>query len=129
MSEADLLSPGGIRMGRTPYFPVTARLGRVVERIARGLYFREFGAPLPPTHEVAKAEIDQFGRQLQTLQRAGLRVSRRPVVGCGGQFASLFAMTRDYPASGIWVGELYGRVWAVAFLRRLSRRWLPGQPG
>jgi hypothetical protein len=121
IEDVDVLSEGGIWLGQQPGIPLTPRIDRVVERIVRGLYWREFGKPLPVTHQVLKPHLDQGGRSLDWIAGLGIRVGRRPVVACGGQFSYVFAMTDEDPESGIWIGEFFGRVWAMAFLRRRER--------
>lgn len=118
MVDVDIYSEGGIWLDMQPGIPLSPRIGRVVARIARGLYWREFRQPLPETHEVVKAHLDQRGRSLRNVAELGIRVPQQPVVACGHQFAYVFAMTHEDSSSGIWAGEFFGRVWAMAFLRR-----------
>jgi hypothetical protein len=120
MQEVDVLSGGGVWIGRQPGIPITPNVPRVIERIARGLYFHEFNAPLPPTHEVARASMDQFGTQITRLATTfGLTFNRRSA--WGGQFAYGFKMVDGDPASGIWIGEFFGRALVFAFFAEKDR--------
>lgn len=114
MVDVDVVSPGGIWIARHPGIPLTPRIGRVVARIARGLYWREFGTPLPPTHEIKAAHLDQKGRYVRSIADRGIRIREKPVVACGGQFAYVFVMTQA--PVGAWIGTFYDRVWAVALI-------------
>ena len=67
-----------------------------------------------------KPHLDQQGRSLQSVCRTmggTIGLTRDPVVACGGQFSYFFAMVHDAPDSGLWVGQFFGQVWAMAFLR------------
>lgn len=121
MIDVDVMTEGGIWIGRQPAIPLTPEVGQVVARIARGLFFREFGRPLPPTHEVMKPHLDQQGRSLQILCRTiggPIGLAREPVVACGGEFRYFFAMVHDAQDTGVWAGQFFGQVWAMAFLQQ-----------
>lgn len=87
MQDVDVFSDGGIWLNSLPGIPLTPRIGKVVERITRGLFWREFRQPVPATHEVVKPHLDQAGRSLEKLSKLDIHAQRQPVVACGRQFS------------------------------------------
>lgn len=114
VEDVDVFSGGGIWIGRQPGIPISSPVRRVVERMARGLYFHEYGTPFPHTHEVVRATTDQFGVHITHLATTfGVSFDRRSA--CDDQFAYGFKMVDGDNASGIWIGEFFGRSLVVAF--------------
>lgn len=120
MTDLDVVTESGVWVGREPALPHGDRIGQVLGRISRGLYFREFGTPFPRTHYIMKPHLDQFDRNQQKLAELGVPLPDMQVA-CGGQFAFGFALVPDVPASGIWIGKFFGKVSALAFLRERLR--------
>lgn len=127
MKDIDIVAGSGITLRRQPAFPVPPAVGRVVARIARGLFHRDFGTHLPPTHEVTRARLDQYG-YLATRVAQTVGLSFPWTDRCPGEFTYVFRMMDDDPFSGVWMGRFFGRVFALAFFSQRGTSTVPHDP-
>jgi hypothetical protein len=122
--DVDIVSPGGVWVGRQPGIPIGPGALRVIARIARGIYFHEAKKPLPRTHEVVKPTLDQYGRiATQVAKLVGPVKQRR---ACGGMFSYGMRMLDGDEASGVWMASFFDRAWAIAFFRTKTSLGTPG---
>lgn len=106
-------TPTGLYVGRDEAYDVDLeRLGRVADRIVKGLYFKEFGACLPSTHGVRSfaesglTEIDSDMRSTVKQTIAAL-VSKPPRVIGEGVFKYWVQATPEDPATTAWLMCFY----------------------
>lgn len=121
MRSVSVKTPGGLHLGHTGGYDVDLiRLGRVTDRVVKGLFFKEFGKPLPCTHEVRSfaesglTKIDQDMRLIvgQTIKAL---VSKSPNVIGEGVFEYWFQATPDDPATTAWLLRFYNIEWFLCF--------------
>jgi hypothetical protein len=117
----NLLSPGGIFLGRTLAFDVDrSRLNHVVERCVRGLYFKQFHTRVPDDHQVV-GFIDPPGGSLQApVTQAVLSVPVRSVAH--GAFQYWLAAAADSPSVAFCVMRFFEGIIAVGFVLSAGAR-------
>jgi hypothetical protein len=116
LTPVEVFSSGGIYLGNAGGYNIDLnRLSRVVRRITTGLFYHEFGAPLPTTHE-ATAWCEDGLRRLDGETRKGLQ-GMCATVQCGpggtigeGVFTYWFQRTAEEPNTSMWVMIFYGHV-------------------
>ncbi|MBL8750923.1 MAG: hypothetical protein JNK78_17320 [Planctomycetes bacterium] len=97
--------------------PLDDRVSRVVERIARGIYWRELRRPVPRTHIVERAQLDQYRKNVEkVLGRIG-QYARGVVRAWNGQFQYVF-IAEPTVGEAFFTCCFFGRAWALAFIRR-----------
>jgi hypothetical protein len=122
--EVRLVAPFRKATGRHVALPINDAIGRVIERIVRGLFFHAFGSPLPATHEVLKPVLDQFGHRAAELgDTFGIRFPMREA--CVRQFAYTFHVVEGDRTAGVWIGCFYSRAFALAFFRPRDEQAAP----
>ena len=113
MRSVTVKTSAGLYIGRAAAYDVDlVRLGRVTDRIVKGLFFKEFGMPLPDTHGVRSfaesglTEIDPDMR-LTVGQTVKALMSKLPKVIGNGVFEYWFQATPDDPATTAWLMRFY----------------------
>ena len=108
------ISPAGVITGRDLEYPLDRnRVRRVMEKILRGLYFHEFGRPVPANHEVVVASYftrDPIIFEDPTIR--GLMANRTEVRG-RTVFQYRKQVPRDNPAAVIFIMEFFHGVPAI----------------
>jgi hypothetical protein len=112
--QVDEFTPGGVYLGSgAGYLPNHDRLIAVVQRIAIGLYFHEFGQPMPRAFEMDihgfcdirpgdRITSDKFASLFQSV------VTLQPATQIGdGVFAYSFMPVSDRPDFTLWAMEFY----------------------
>jgi hypothetical protein len=121
LREVDVRTPGGLYLGKAGTFDVDlSRLSRVVERIVRGLYSIETGAPLPPDAVVGAyaddglRDIDSsLFRKLAEHLVVPTLAGKTRVIG-RGVFKYWFSLAEDAPHTSSWVLLFYDTVPFIA---------------
>lgn len=104
--EADVHSDAGIFLGRGGGIKIEKkRFDRVAERIIRGLFYHEFGLPLPPNYEVTNC-FSQTGFEDAGKFLSGTKFAEPRSIG-EGVFWYTYAMTGEDPYSGVWLQVYY----------------------
>lgn len=114
--EVDIKTPSGIYAGRGGAYDVDlARLGKVVIRIMRGLYFHHYGEPLPAWCAVDSWCVDGFegadSSVLQTLQNWIIQLQRHPPIEIGGGVFKYWHCLADDDAKS----DNFSSVWFLLF--------------
>lgn len=106
MARVELTTPQGLWAGTAPTFkPDWARLDRTADRMVRGLYFHEFGSPIPASHRVmARIDVGLVASQ-DVIDRVFSKATVRTV--WPGVFAYAFAATDDRVGTA-WTLVFYG---------------------
>jgi len=115
--DVDLVTPSGIYLGRGMAFDVDLkRICRVVERIVRGLYFRDVGQCLPKDHDVLVVTNehlrDQGADYVQECTKTVIEPLARITPKIIGQNTFSYRFTVVEPAS-VWGLVFYN---AIQFL-------------
>jgi hypothetical protein len=113
MRSVPVTTPAGLYVGRAEAYDVNLeRLSRVVGRIVKGLYFKEFGRRLPSTHGVhsfAESGLTDIDSDLRLTvgQTVAALVSKPPKVIGEGVFEYWFQATKEDPATTVWLMRFY----------------------
>ncbi|HEY2851213.1 MAG TPA: hypothetical protein VGJ18_00100 [Gemmatimonadaceae bacterium] len=111
--DVEVRTPGGLIVERAPGFTVdNTRLARVLERITRGLYFREKGERVRGTHRVIVNPA--FERDQPSIAAALRYVTGRDPVKIGDVFWYAWNAASDEPSTTIWLMVFYDAVPFVA---------------
>jgi hypothetical protein len=87
------------------------KIARVMERITRGLYFREQGRPLPEEFQVTIGAEPRFAEMDDILRR--IRTEPKVVIGGGGEFIYQWGLRRrasDNAEASVWLLTFYDAV-------------------
>lgn len=114
--EVDIQTSAGIYVGRGGAYDVDLlRLGKVVARIVRGLYFHHYGKPLPTWCVVDTWCVDGFEGAdpdvLQTLQSWITRLQQNPPIEIGGGVFKYWHCLADDDAQS----DSFSSVWLLLF--------------
>lgn len=115
MANVDVTSPGGLYLGRLPTYHVDLiRLDRVAARIAKGLFYHEFGQRLPDDYDVVsynESGVAGNPASTQALQVmcAKLITFPRKTIGADA-FSYWFARAYDNPNASAWLMTFFKRV-------------------
>jgi len=102
-------SPSGLYLGISPTFNVDLeRLGRVTNRIVRGLFYKEFDRRLPESHDVqsfAESGLRHLNVDLLTTVRsmAGILKSGPPRMIGDGIFEYWYQATAEDSNTSVWL--------------------------
>jgi len=113
MRSVSVKTPAGLYIGRAEAYDVDlVRLGRVTDRIVKGLFFKEFGTPLPCTHGVqsfAESGLTEIASDMRLTveQTVKALMSKSPRVIGNGVFEYWFQATSDDPATTAWIMRFY----------------------
>jgi len=113
MRSVPVKTSAGLYVGNAEAYDVNLeRLGRVTDRIVKGLYFKEFGGRLPSTHGVrsfAESGLTDIDSDLRLTVRQTVEalVSKPPRVIGEGVFEYWFQATREDPATTAWLMRFY----------------------
>lgn len=122
INEIPILSPAGIYCGHAASYDVNLdRLGRVIERTMRGLYFHEFKVRLPDDRKCVVYALDGFATvDLETSSKIG-RIWQHALSGqkrmFGDNVFTYWFQSLDPPLATLWAFVVYGRVGFIAFTR------------
>lgn len=114
ISEAEFKTKAGIYLGRKPIFKFDRdRISNVLDRIVRGLFYREHGIPVPKQYELLSF-IDQFSEHSNDLFQ---KAQYNPIRWAANKmFLYTYAETIDRKYSGIWLGAFFEQVAFVSFV-------------
>ena len=114
--EVDVQSESGILVGKVPVLEIDpGRIGRVLARIVRGLFFHETGARLAPNCEVT-VKLRQFGLA-DLLAKIG-DVTFPPFSHLGnGVFSYSYITLPESPLATFWLAAFYDRLPFLALTR------------
>ena len=113
MRSVSVKTPAGLYMGRVEAYDVDlVRLGRVTDRIVKGLFFKEFDMPLPSTHGVqsfAESGLTKIDSDMRLAVGTTVEalMSRSPRVIGEGVFEYWVQATPDDPATTAWLMRFY----------------------
>ena len=111
--DVDVKTAGGLYLPSKLGFQFDkSRVSRVLQRIVRGIFYHEFGQPVPADCRV-DADLDQYGKDIRSiLERAPRFPWSRIGEFCGGRFWYKCKCDESSgPEAGtIWIGALYDRV-------------------
>ena len=113
MRSVSVKTPAGLYVGRAEAYDVDLeRLGRVADRIVKGLYFKEFGTRLPSTHGIrsfAESGLTEIDSDLRSTiqQTVATLVSKSPRIIGEGVFEYWFQATPEDPATTAWLMRFY----------------------
>ena len=118
MSQAswvNVVTPSGLYLRRAVGFNIDQeRVGSVLTRILRGLYFKELGQRVPKKCEVLGI-VNPPARTLDADTIAAL-LRRRRNIAAGGAFEYWFSTAEDAPQSAICFMRFFGGLPAVGFV-------------
>ncbi|HEY9826876.1 MAG TPA: hypothetical protein V6D19_15665 [Stenomitos sp.] len=122
IKEVEIVTEAGILLGKEPVFQLDIeRIGRVAQRIIRGLFFHEKGYSLPSGYEVF-VRIQQFGLKPILEQLPGVHFPQLRIVQ-NGIFSYTFKETEEDQNSSIWLLFFYKELPLLGFTRLpLSQR-------
>ena len=128
----EVKTPAGIYLGKREGFNVDLnRVNSVTNRIATGLFYREFRTRLPDDYCAVSMSDDEYNRQPNDLKEMiGRMVSvvlsgRTRTVG-EDVFSYQFTTASDQPLCSIWVMTFYGKLTFMTLtLPRKNARLLP----
>jgi len=113
MRTVSLKTPAGLYVGQAEAYNVNLeRLGRVTDRIVKGLYFKEFGSRLPSTHGIssfAESGLTDIAQELRlTIEETVTSlISNPPRVIGEGVFEYWFQATGEDSATTAWLMRFY----------------------
>ncbi len=113
MRSVSVKTPAGLYVGSAEAYDVDLeRLGRVADRIVKGLYFKEFGTRLPSTHGVrsfAESGLTEIDSDMRSTvgQTVAALMSKPPRVIGEGVFEYWFQARPEDPATTAWLMRFY----------------------
>jgi hypothetical protein len=119
MRMVDVYSPGGVYLGKASGYDVNLRrLNRVAKRTVSGLFFHEFGARLPDTHQAIAYAVSGYktndAATLEWLKEKCRAIQSSETKVCGeGVLTYWVRRTDEDPNTTGWVLLFYK---AVAFI-------------
>jgi hypothetical protein len=122
INEIPIFSPAGIYCGHAASYDVNLdRLGKVIERTMRGLYFHEFKVRLPDDRKCVVYALDGFATvDLETSSKIG-RIWQHALAGqkrmFGDNVFTYWFQSLDPPLATLWAFLVYGCVGFIAFTR------------
>jgi hypothetical protein len=116
LTYTDVITEAGIFIRRAPAIRIDSdRINSVIERIFRGLFYREFNIPVPEDH-VMYISLDQHGTRAKAItDKVGGFEDIRWVAN--RMFAYTFAKAEDREYASIWLGLLYEGVTLIGMIR------------
>lgn len=113
MIKVDIQTKAGIIIGQQPALKYDrARIERVLNRIVRGLFFKENSVPVPADCKV-ESFIDQFGKDANATHESA---SFPPAKWAAGKmFLYTYLKAEDNPNISVWLGAFYERVSFIGF--------------
>ena len=103
--ETEVHTNAGIYLGKAGGIQIKKkRIDRVAERIIRGLFYHEFGHPLPQNYQVTN-QFSQTG--FLNVAKIMKEVRFPEPREIGRVFWYTFAMTKEDPYSGVWLQVYY----------------------
>lgn len=114
IEQIDVTTPGGVFLGRVPTFRVDpARITRILRKIVRGLFYKEFKTPLPSSHGVAVVPFHPMKTGLSRGQFAKMGALIGPLLNSetrdigNGMFVYRFGRGTEWKYKTAW-GLLLG---------------------
>jgi hypothetical protein len=140
MKPIELRSTAGLYLGETGTFvPEQDRMVRAITRYVRGLYYHEFGARLPDTHEVDVHLIEmlepndgdwkRFGQGVQKLADFALSGKRVIVHQEVFYYAVNALRDTDGSESTVWIMQFYRHSPTLCITMPRDRRLKRKEPG
>jgi hypothetical protein len=108
LTIVELLTKSGLLVGKRPGIKIDSnRVTRVLVRILRALFYREFGFPVPGDYTV-DATFDQYGERILPMHKRPPFVPIRRTAN--NIFLWTYAKASDDPLATLWIGAFYGKV-------------------
>lgn len=113
----DVISPGGIYLGRNPAMQVNGnRVGRVTDKITQGLFYIIQGYSMPDEYEVTSAFKDTTLSIPNELIDEYGKFWEKPITIGNNIFNYTYAKCYDDPNIMIIIYWFYNKLWLVGFI-------------
>ena len=113
----EIKSPGGICLGISPVMVVSSdRINRVINRIARGLFYIIHGYPIPSEYEVTCVYKDEAFSMPGEFIAPWERFWEQPVTIGENIFNYSYAICIDDPNGMLFVYWFYGKLWFYGYI-------------
>lgn len=117
MRDVDVVTPAGLRLGKAGIYEVDlGRLGLVVNRTIRGLYYHETGRVIPADTLVRSVSVTDYespdpnaAQQIGTFVAHALTLDETVVAG--GIFRYRRQLSETTPFTSFWLLGFYDSVW------------------
>jgi hypothetical protein len=111
--DTEIVTEAGLIIGNWPAMKIDHdKIEKVLIRIVRGLFFREFRVPLPKDCNVF-AKIDQFGKDASVLSKEGCFCQAK--WAADNLFGYTYARAIDKEDASVWLGVFYQQVTFIGF--------------
>ncbi len=113
----DVNSPGGIYLGKKPAMEVDVkRLNRIIDRIARGLFFIIHEYPVPINHEITCRFKDSYLGMPEKFIYKWKGLWEPPVTFGNNIFSYSYILCEDDPNGMLFVYWFYDKLWFFGFI-------------